>query len=262
MQGFGPLLLDERALKRERSLQRVARADEHGERAVALAAGLAQHAIVASDEVANDLVMARDGVGHGLRRALPHANRAFDVGEDKSDDAAREGSGVRKRLSKDVGFDAAQLGTRLEAQRVDEGTACVLVRLERIRLPPASVESGHQLAPTPFVQWLGLDESLDPRQQLVVLAQCEPGVDQVLLRGVNHSFDSSCVPGRERPVGKLRKRRAATQRQGTIKRGGGHGRFSSSERTSSFRGQMLEAHHVDGFGCDVELVARPSPYET
>jgi len=58
-----------------------------------------------------------------------------------------------------------------------------------------------------------------------------------------------------------RKRRAAAQRQRAIERGCGHGRFSSSEGTSSFRGEIFETDHVDVFGRDVELVARPGPFE-
>jgi hypothetical protein len=67
--------------------ERVARVDEHGDHAVTLALLLRPLAAVSGNAVVEDLVVARHEAGHLTRCRLPRLRRAFDVREQKGDDA-------------------------------------------------------------------------------------------------------------------------------------------------------------------------------
>ncbi len=81
----GPVLGGQRALGVERRRQRVAGAREDGDDTVTLPLLDRAHAAVRGDRRVEDLVMARDRVGHRRGRCLPQPRRALDVGQQERD---------------------------------------------------------------------------------------------------------------------------------------------------------------------------------
>ena len=65
---------------------RIPRAPEHEEPAVALATGLHREAIVGADRLVDDLVVLLERPHHEVRRLLPQPGAALDVGEEERDD--------------------------------------------------------------------------------------------------------------------------------------------------------------------------------
>jgi hypothetical protein len=77
-------------------------------------------------------------------------------------------------------MEVLQLGTRLEPEFVDELFPRLLVRLERLCLSPRSVEGEHELTARPLAKRLLVDERLQLANELGVVAEREPRLNQLL----------------------------------------------------------------------------------
>ena len=72
----------------------------------------------------------------------------------------------RPLLAKDRAVQRLQLRAGLDPELVDERSACVAVRRERVGLPARAVQREHQLRTEPFAQRMAADEQLQLRHEL------------------------------------------------------------------------------------------------
>jgi hypothetical protein len=85
-----PHLALQRELRPHCRGNRVGCVGEHGERRVALAFVADDDAAVFVDGVADECIVAFDGVPHDVRIRLPQPSRPFDVGHQERDGAGRK----------------------------------------------------------------------------------------------------------------------------------------------------------------------------
>ncbi len=88
-----------------------------------------------------------------------------------------------------------------------------LVHLERLGLPPCSVEGDHQLSPRPLSQRLGGDEAFQLSDQRVLASQCQLGIDPILGRREPRRFEIVALGGHERLLVQIDQRRATPERE-------------------------------------------------
>ena len=167
----------------------------------------------------------------------------------------------RQRLGQHVGLDAAQFGSRLEAQLSHEYPSRTLKRLESISLATGAIERGHELAPASFAEGVVIDKTLDDGEQLVVVPERKPRVDEVVLDHAHQKLDPLGVARGEWALGELGEGRAAVERQRPPERIGRHGRLSSRQCAAAFGGEPLQPVHVDEVGPDNEAIARAASLE-
>jgi hypothetical protein len=75
-----------------------------------------------------------------------------------------------------------ELGPGLDAQLLDQPLACPGKGRQRVGLPPAAVQRGHELRPQPLPQRVGVGQLPQLAHQLGVPAQREIGLDAALQR--------------------------------------------------------------------------------
>ena len=83
-------------------------------------------------------------------------------------------------MPQDRGLERPQLGARLDAELLDEQPPAFAVALEGFRLPPAAVESEHQLTAQELSQWVRGHGLLQLGNERSVLAEREPDCDPLL----------------------------------------------------------------------------------
>ena len=144
-------------------------------------------------------------------------------------------------LAQDRLLEIAELGPRLDPDRVDEGGARRAVGVERVRLPAAAVEGQHPLCVKPLRQRLLRDQQLELPDHLAVPAVRQVAVDGQLDRPQAKLLEPPDLGVRERLLGDVQERRAAPQRECLAR----HSR----------RDQLLESPRVEPLGPEVQLVA-------
>ena len=118
------------------------------------------------------------------------------------------GAGV---LLEDVALERLELRPGLDAELVHEPAAEIAIHGEGLGLAPARIEGTHELAREPLAKWTVGDERLQLRDELVVVAEREVGIDALLERRQARLFEPACRSLREGLVGDLRQRRAAPE---------------------------------------------------
>ena len=95
----------------------------------------------------------------------------------------RRSDGERGVLAQDRPLELTELRTRLDPELVDQDSARLPVRLERLRLATGAVQSEDQLAPQPLAQRMAGNEILELGHELGMATELQVGVDPLLERG-------------------------------------------------------------------------------
>jgi hypothetical protein len=156
-------------------------------------------------------------------------------------------------LAEDRLLELAKSPGGLNSELVDQVTASVPVRLERLGLPVGPVERQHQLRPEPLAQGMLARERVELGHELSGFAQLQPRGEQLFDRSESQlleAADLGLCPGL---VGRVGKRRPAPERK----------RIPEHPcRLSWLAGRFLrlvdESFEVHGVGvCRVYRIARP-----
>ena len=121
--------------------------------------------------------------------------------------AAADRSSVAASWCRIASLEAAQLGTGLNADLVHQTPARVPVGLERVGLPPGSVQREHLLTPEALAQWMLAHECLELAHQPRVLVRGQIRVDPLLERGQTGFIQPRDLRLREWLVGEVHERR-------------------------------------------------------
>ena len=111
-------------------------------------------------------------------------------------------------LAQDRGLETLQRRRRLDPELVEQGTAAGAIGVERLALAARPVEGEHQLAPETLAVRVLRDQRANLRDQTVVTAQCELGVDPFLDREQTQLVEAENGGLRERLVGEVGQGRA------------------------------------------------------
>ena len=85
--------------------------------------------------------------------------------------------------TEDSQLELLEAGTGLEPQLLGQATSELLVDLERLGLPPRSVEREHELAAQPLTQRVARDQIAQLPHQLAGVAEGQIGLHALLHRG-------------------------------------------------------------------------------
>jgi hypothetical protein len=150
-------------------------------------------------------------------------------------------------------LEPAQGCARLEPELLHQEVSSLAIDLERFRLPAGAVEGEHELAAHALVEGMLDDEALELGNERRVLAEREPGVDQLFLGDDSQLFEAGSLEENEGLEGEIGERRPAPERE------------RLAEPLDALRGvgfasclleQTLEAKQVDLVSLDLEQVAR------
>ena len=94
-------------------------------------------------------------------------------------------------------------GRRLDPELAVEPLPCRAIHLERVGLPPGSVEGSHERADETLVQRMRADERLQLGDELGVAAERKVGLDSPLQRREAGGLEPLSLRLRERVVGEL-----------------------------------------------------------
>ena len=131
----------------------------------------------------------------------------------------RCGDGARGRRERGVVFEDGslkrlQLGARLEAQLVHEGSPRLTVSLQRLGLATRAIEREHELTPRALPQRLLRDERSRVADDLVVVTRGKLEVDAILDRRGSRLLQAADLRLGDRFQRHVGQRRPAPQRQG------------------------------------------------
>ena len=183
--------------------------------------------------------------GHGCRRRTtrPRAGRRLPAG--------RLEPGI---LREDRALELVQRGAGLDPQLGEERAPRRAVGLERFGLPARAIESQHELPAQALTQRISRHERLELRHELVVVAERELRLEQILLRPDVQLIEPSNLFVRESLVGEVRQRRSPPERQRRPELLGRVGVIAGGERGPALREQALEAVAVELVGPERERV--------
>jgi hypothetical protein len=151
--------------------------------------------------------------GSGCKHERPRANEQAATPARR---AAARGEVERRILPQDRLLEFAQRLAGLDSQLVHEAVARFRIHPQRFRLSPGAVEREHQLPPQPLPQRVSRGQGLELRDQRVVPAEGQLGVDPLLGRHESELFEPFGVGAREVLVGDLRQRLPAPEREGGL----------------------------------------------
>lgn len=124
--------------------------------------------------------------------------------------------------------------------------AGAVVDHERLALLTAAVERQHQLAAQPFTVGLRIDDGLQFTDQLMVSAQAQLGLVQILHDGSPGAFQGAQVRPVDSGLGQVGQYRPPPQRQRFAQRDGGGFPGARGEFGPALLAQALERVQVDG----------------
>ena len=119
----------------------------------------------------------------------------------------RGGQIERRILGEDALVQLPEPGARLDPDPVDERRARVAVGLERLRLPPATVEREHPLAVDALAQRVLGGQRVQLADHLGVATGLDVGVDRHLGGAQAQPLEAAYLGGRERLLGEVGQRR-------------------------------------------------------
>jgi len=122
-------------------------------------------------------------------------------------------------VAEDRRLHLAGLRPGVDAELLGQQVTQPPVGRERLPLPPVAVQREHELGPPPLAQRFRCDQPLAVRDGLVVAARGQYGVDAVLGDRRAQLVEPRRLRPREVPVGELRDRRPAPQRQHRVEPG-------------------------------------------
>jgi hypothetical protein len=121
--------------------------------------------------------------------------------------------GQGRVLAQNRSLELAKCRSRLEAELFRQMLARCAVDVERLRLPPRSIERQHQLRGQPLAERLGTGEQLELADQLAVSAERKVGLDPLLERLKTQFLQTRDLALRERLVAEIGERLAAEERE-------------------------------------------------
>ena len=163
----------------------------------------------------------------------PRAENGHEpAGEKRANDfaetvLARAGHGLRlerRLLAEDRRVQLLERRRRLDAELLDEHPARLLIGLERLGLPPASIEGEHELAARTLAKGVLAHERFELADELGRPSELELRLDPLLDRGQSQLFETAGLVLRERLVGEVREGRAAPELERFAAPGGCDGR--------------------------------------
>ena len=157
-------------------------------------------------------------------------------------------------LREDRALELVQRGAGLDPQLGEERAPRRAVGLERFGLPARAIESQHELPAQPLTQRISRHERLELRHELVVVAERELRLDQILLRPDVQLIESSNLFVCECLVGEVRQRRSPPERQRRPELLGRVDVIAGGERGPALGEQALEAVAVELVGLERERV--------
>ena len=89
-------------------------------------------------------------------------------------------------MVEDSALELPQWFARLQAELLGKHVPPLAVNVERLGLPPRTVEREHQLAAQPLAERFLADERLQIRDDFGVAPQCQVGLDPLLERAEPH----------------------------------------------------------------------------
>ena len=151
-----------------------------------------------------------------------------------------------------------ELGPGVEAELAIERLARIAVGLERLGLAAGPVERQHQLRPQSFAGWMVRDQPLQLRDQRLVAAEGEVGLDPILDRDQPRLLEPGDLVLGERLIGEVGERRPAPERERLIEARRRSVGVAAVERLAALGGEPGETLRVDVVGARLEDVA-PAP---
>ena len=122
-------------------------------------------------------------------------------------------------MAEDRRLRLAGLQAGVDAELLGEQVTQPPVGRERLALPPVAVQREHELGPPPLAQRVRRDQLFAIRDGLVMAPRGQHGIDAVLGDGRAQLVEPRRLRPREVPVGELRDRRPAPQRQHRVEPG-------------------------------------------
>ncbi len=161
----------------------------------------------------------------------------------------------RRIVPKDGLLQLSQLGARFDPEPVDERAACILVGVQRLRLPPRPVERRHEVPAQALAQRVLGDECFKLPDELVVPPEREVGVDPELDRRQPDLLEPGDRRLRETLVGEVGERRASPQGQRLAQLLRPVCRQPASEQAPPLLHEALEAVEIERVRFDPDEVA-------
>ena len=119
-------------------------------------------------------------------------------------------------MAKDLRLQALELGAGLDPELVDEPSACILVDLERLRLPAGAIQREHQLSPECLAERMIPDECLELADDVAVAAELEVGIDPLPVGDQAKLVEPADLGLCEIVERELRERRPAPERERSL----------------------------------------------
>src|SRR5581483_3106203 len=151
-----------------------------------------------------------------------------------------------------------ELRPRLEPELVREAAPRLPERVERIRLPAASVEGEHQLPPQTLAERVVDERRAQRRDELPILAEGESALELLLERVDAQPLEPARLGVEQRRPGQALQRLPAPEgdrRRDRVRRGGD---VTVPERRARLREQLLELNRVHTRLAERVTVGRPS----
>ena len=230
-----------------------------------VAGGLEDAARVLLDGIAEDRVVTRQCLPHGVGMLFPQARRTLDVGAEEDGRPQRltrrrrrhrsgDGSEIRV-LTDDATLEVLQRGRGLETHLVAEEAPIVLERTERLDVATRAIQREHELRTRLLVERMRRDERLELADELRVLAEREAEVVALPDRRETKPLQANGQRSHELVIGELGERRPAPQTQRVRQQRHRVRRIRLGEHARS-GDHRLEARGVQLRGADSQHVAR------
>ncbi len=159
-------------------------------------------------------------------------------------------------LSQDRLVQLGELAARVEAELLGESPAQVGEAVERLTRPSGPVQGADVQRAQPFPQRVPGDEVAQLAREQAVVAEREPRLRRVLLRGEPLVLQPPSLRRGERLVGDVGQCGPPPERERIGQEGGPNARLRHVAR---LRDERPEPVRVDGVRLDLQLVARPPP---
>jgi hypothetical protein len=160
-------------------------------------------------------------------------------------------------VPEDRQFELPQLGAWLDSELLAELCAGPPVGLERVRLTAGAVVREHQLSPGSLSERVLAHEGRQVGHELHVAAECQPGVEPMLLGEEPELREPLPLDGHERHERQSGEGFPAPERERLLQQSARPLRVAGRERRAPFGEAALEEHGVDLLWLGPEEVARP-----
>jgi hypothetical protein len=155
---------------------------------------------------------------------------------------------------KDRLIQALQILARFKTKIVQQHPSRLAVDIERIGLPPAAIQSEHQLPQQPLAVRVAADEYLQFADHVAAVTEQQVGLDPVLHRGKARFLQARDLALSKRLVGQVGERLAPPQAQRALEPLAGVRQVTADELVARVGDHRLEASGVDLIGRDRQQI--------